>query len=107
MASAVPISLYFLRLKFKLGSRGTSVGYKIPPAEVLNRINNSTSKADLKGKLRPDSYGSRTSPSTPTAAKQTVSGLLRKPDSADNSDRKQTPPGLLREPGSIANFDRW
>ena len=35
---AVTISLYFLHSKFELRSRGTGVGYKIPSAEVLDRI---------------------------------------------------------------------
>ena len=78
------LSVYFLCLKFKLESRGTGVGYKIPTVEVLNRINDSAHDADLKGRLRPDSYGSRASSSTPTAARQTSSGLLREPDSIDN-----------------------
>ena len=36
--SAVTISLYFLHSKFELESRGTGIGYKIPSAEVLDRI---------------------------------------------------------------------
>ena len=39
--------------------------------------------------------------------RQTSSGLLREPDSANNSDLKLTPSGLLREPDSILNIDRW
>ena len=64
------------------------VGYKIPTAEVLNRINDSARDADLKGRLRPDSYGSRASSSTPTATRQTASGFLREPDSADDFNSK-------------------
>ena len=35
--SAVKIFLHFLRSKLELGSRGTGVGYKIPPAKVRGR----------------------------------------------------------------------
>ena len=106
-----------------------NVGYKIPPAEVLHRINGSANKANLKRNLRSGSHGSRTSSSTtnnfsyktapsgllrepdPTDdsndCRQTSSGLLREPDSADNFDLKRTPPGLLREPGSALGINCW
>ena len=82
--SAVFISLYFLRSKFKLESRGTGVGYKIPPAEVLHRINGSANKANLKRSLRPDSHESRASSST-----------------TNNFSYKTAPPGLLQESGPV------
>ena len=77
MVPAVPISLsvYFLRLKFKLGSRGTGVGYKIPTAETLGGIDSSTAPP----------------------------GLLREPGST--ADSRTAPPGLLREPGSPSDLE--
>ena len=102
------ISLYFLRSKFKLESRGTGVGYKIPPVEVPHRINGSANKANLKRNLRPGSHGSRTSSSTTNNFSYKIAppGLLREPGPADDSnDCRQTPPGPLREPDSADNFD--
>ena len=58
------------------------VGYKIPPAEVLHRINDFASKANLKRNLRPGYHGSRTSSSM-----------------TNNFSYKTAPPGLLRELG--------
>ena len=136
--------LLFFFLKFLSSESSISikypfitVGYKIPTAEVLSGIDYMTTARRLRpdsygsrtppttttasrlrpdsygsrtlswtttvGKPRPDSYGSRTWPltliagrlrsysygsrassSTPTAARQTASGLLREPDSTDN-----------------------
>ena len=84
---AAMTSLYFLHSKFKLESRGTGVGYKIPTAEVLSGIDPYGLHPQLRGGLRPDSYGSRAPPTTSTA--------------------RRTPPGLLREPGSVVNFNYW
>ena len=85
------------------------VGYKIPPAEVLHRINGSANKANLKRNLRPGSHGSRTSSSTTNnfSYKTAPPELLREPGPADDSnDCRQTSFGLLREPDSANNFNR-
>ena len=55
------------------------VGYKIPTAEVLSRIDYTTA----------------------------LPGLLREPGSITDIDYMTAPPGLLREPGSILNINCW
>ena len=80
------------RYGYKLDSVSINiiVGYKIPPAEVLHRITGPANKADLKRKSPPglprelgfildaNNFSYRAAPP----------GLLREPDSADNSNRK-------------------
>ena len=58
-------------------SSNITVGYKIPTAEVLSRID-----------------PGRTPPR-----------LLREPSPVANIDYRTTPPGLLREPGSVVSFN--
>ena len=111
------LSLYFLHLKFKLGSRGTSVGYKIPTAETPRGIDDGTERlrpgsygsrapppASTMAQLRPDSYGSRAPPSTSSSL--APPGLLREPGSAFDINSSSAPPGLLREPGSAFDFQQ-
>ena len=78
------------------------------------------------GGLRPDSYGSRALPTTPTPrgtppgllrepgfvlnfnnSERSSSGLLRELDSADNINHKWASPGLLRELGPVLDFNHW
>ena len=54
--------------------------------------------------LRPDSYGSRAPPTTPTS-RGTSPGLLREPGSIANISYRTTPPGLLRKPDFAYDFD--
>ena len=96
------ISLYFFHSKFKLESRGTGVGYKIPPAEVLSGIDYMTT---LPGLLREP--GSITENSNSFSRKRTPPGLLREPGSAADIDYRTAPSGLLREPGSVLSINRW
>ena len=96
------LSLYFLRLKFKLGSRGTGVGYKIPTTEVLSGIDYTTTSPGL---LREP--GSVTENSNSFSRKQTPPGLLREPGSTADIDYRTASPGLLREPGSVLSINHW
>ena len=90
------LSLYFLRLKFKLESRGTGVGYEMPTVEALSGTDYCTAPPGL---LRePGSAADIGYSAAP-------SGLLREPDSIDNFSRKHTSPGLLHKPGSAADID--
>ena len=98
----ISLSLYFLHLKFKLGSRGTGVEYKIPTAEVLSGIDYTTTSPGL---LRES--GSVTKNSNNCSRKQTPPGLLREPSSTADIDYRTAPSGLLREPGSILSINRW
>ena len=87
-------------MKFKLKSRGTGVGYKIPTAEILSGIDYRTAPPGL---LREPGFVIDNS----NSYEQTPPELLREPGSAADIDYRTAPPGLPREPGSVLNVNCW